>query len=493
MASLLLSWVATGAGPVGATPRAQTTAALATVTVGDVAVVAPTSGVLAVGIPVTLSQPSASSTKLHYELVPGGQGQMPDVEAHSGTITFQPGHLEEYLPATILPGATASSHPCWSDPQWDCIGFSVSISVVHGAARVSTTSYRDEVMTQPASPGPGGIDVGDVLVQGGASLHHLSLRFPVTLGAPEPYAVSVAYSLTSGSALAGVDFGARRGTLRFPAGTVAQHVQVDLRDAAGRQPYEVLYLTVTRSSGDTVQRATGIGIIATAAKGVPDPLSRDYRASTLTQVASRSGSSGDSFRVTPSRGGTVVTARGVNGRANDRMVWWPAHEARTTDQETCATWASQSPTQAVGVSDQEGLVLRAATFDGITRAITVTKNIYSSAFFDLNVHLWNTSSPTPFELLYQANIGAYLFSHAGSALPWNVCARVVGATLQFEVWLPGTATPHWGDDAQGGSVVLPPGWDFAGEAGWYVGHLRAGGAVTYTNEVVGLPQDAPSL
>ena len=66
-------------------------------------------------------------------------------------------------------------------------------------------------------------------------------------------------------------------------------------------------------------------------------------------------------------------------------------------------------------------------------------------------------------------------------LPWRLCARVVGPTLQFKAWSLAIdpTEPEWTDPGYGAGFVLPPEWVYPGRAGWYVGHLVSGDQAGY--------------
>jgi hypothetical protein len=179
-------------------------------------------------------------------------------------------------------------------------------------------------------------------------------------------------------------------------------------------------------------------------------------------------------------GGTVTMTAPVTSHAasNLREVFWPAGAASQTDQETCATWASQSDDRA-----QEGLALRITDISGDVRALTVTKNVIYGVWWDFNVHTWDSQASQPFTQIAQFDYSAVVIT-GGSAetpFPWRACARATGATLTFKLWVPALeAEPSWSDPAYVHSTTIPSGYLNAGQAGWYIGHVPAGGAVTYT-------------
>lgn len=179
----------------------------------------------------------------------------------------------------------------------------------------------------------------------------------------------------------------------------------------------------------------------------------------------------------------AVTADRANIGQNLRAVWWFDGDRQAVDQEACATWTEHS-----GPIAQAGVALRVRQVGEATQAITVTNNIMWGARNGWNVHLW--SSGMPGRLLGQA-----VLSHSFGArdaplppLPWRVCARVVGRSLQFKAWSVAAHPdePGWGDPGFGTSFWLPSGWIYPGHAGWYVGHLRGGDEVGYRSLSTGV-------
>jgi len=185
----------------------------------------------------------------------------------------------------------------------------------------------------------------------------------------------------------------------------------------------------------------------------------------------------DSYSLT---GNASVAAAGSNGGGNTRTVWWSSAQNPLTDQQSCATWSSES-----GAIDQQGAALRVTP----ERAITVTKNIWLYGTWIFNVHVWGTSGGTQLASFDLSSV----FRRNGQviALPWDLCARVVGATLSLEVWVDGQSQPPWGDTSHGGTVNLPAGWVYPGTAGFYTGHLQPGDRAVFSHLTAGPVDDTP--
>jgi hypothetical protein len=467
--------------------------AVAVVRAGAVDVVAPSTGSLVVTVPVTLSRPLSASVRVHFHVVSGSAVQGSDFTAASGVLTIPPGRDEASFKVRILADATPSTGTCWWQATSPCRSFTVGLTMLAGGATVAPAVGEDTIL--PASPDAVSLSAGDASLANGDAGAARPVLVPVTLSSPQRHAVTVHFEVDGGTAIAGVNFIATKGVVKFAAGAQTRSVAVVVRLGHDTQPTEALYVKLTAPTGATVGRGTGVVLISTSAPGVPHPLDSTYGGATLTQNVSAQTSVGDSYSVlaSPTPGTSQLSANPTIAGANDRMVFWPAQAAPVADQESCATWSSQSPAQGTGVITQEGLALRVATKDGVTRAITVTKNVFEYANYILNIHVWNTSRAVPFQLLKELNIKSFLMANGSPGMPWDICARVVSSTVQVELWLPGQTPPAWGDTASGGTVQLPTGWDYPGVAGWYVGHLATGATATYTNEYAGAPQSAPSL
>ena len=80
---------------------------------------------------------------------------------------------------------------------------------------------------QGAAPAGPGVSVADATVREAAGA---ALRFRVTLEQPQATAVSVRYASADGTALAGADYLAVRGALRFAPGETTKTVAVAVLD-----------------------------------------------------------------------------------------------------------------------------------------------------------------------------------------------------------------------------------------------------------------------
>ena len=213
-----------------------------------------------------------------------------------------------------------------------------------------------------------------------------------------------------------------------------------------------------------------------AYRAVIYPISSTLSANVLTSEAS------DTYSVVSSGSSVTSSAPSSNGGSSTRILFTRPADATGTDEQSCATWSSQSAD-----IDQEGAALRVTRNNATVKAITVTKNVWFAPWI-FNVHVWDTSTSAVATQIASFDLRSTFDPNSTFVplpLPWAMCARVVGSTVSFIVWPTNQPQPAWNDPAYGGSVTLPSGYGAAGSAGWYVGHLRAGDTATYTNLAAG--------
>jgi len=179
----------------------------------------------------------------------------------------------------------------------------------------------------------------------------------------------------------------------------------------------------------------------------------------------------------------TVRAPATNQGIGTREVFWPDGQQARRDAESCVTIASQDGARDASGVTQEGVVLRLrADTTGRTRAVTVTKNVYGGWVWVFNATVWDSAAtPTPFHEI--GNRTMHVLYPRGAplaALPWNLCARVAGNTLEFVVWAGSGRRPDYDDADHAASFQLPPGFDRAGNYGGYIGHLPPGHWMTFT-------------
>ena len=110
-----------------------------------------------------------------------------------------------------------------------------------------------------AAPGGPGFSVADAQANEASGV---PLRFRVTLDAPAQSTVSVRYRTANGTAVAGQDYVAAHGALRFAPGETAKTVEVRVLQDDHDEGSETMTLTLSNASGATVADGTATGTIS---------------------------------------------------------------------------------------------------------------------------------------------------------------------------------------------------------------------------------------
>lgn len=489
LASLLLLPASMVMSQFSARDLVHVSSSLPVATVGYVDIPAPVTGTRVAWVPVDLRSKAPHRIVLSYSLQSKSAGA--EVGLAPGVIAIGRGADEGFIRVRVGRDKDDTGQSCWSDPGAACASFSIALNPVGNDAAIGTPSGVDWIIGQARST-QAEVSVGDAGLMGRTDGEADHLDVPLILSRPVNTPVRVTWQFISGGAVDHTAFSGRTTSTTFAPKQDSSDVEISVLAAPGLQPFETLYVKIVDVEGAVIGRSLGFGVITTQGLGVPNPLSSEYSAATLTQVLSTSGRMGDTYDVDATSPGTTTFTSSHLIAPNDRMILWPEKEVSQTSEESCATWESQSPSQAPGVPIQQGLVLRAATIDGVARAITVTKAVWENNFTSIDVDTWNTALEVPFRRIDEIDLAPYFQSNSSTTLPLNVCAAVKGSTLSFEVWVPNAAPPPWGDTQQGATVDLPGDWDYAGEAGWYVGHLPSQASTVYTNEYAGPIEAAPS-
>ena len=110
-----------------------------------------------------------------------------------------------------------------------------------------------------AAPGGPGFSVADAQANEASGV---PLRFRVTLDAPAQSTVSVRYRTANGTAVAGQDYVAAHGALRFAPGETTKTVEVRVLQDDHDEGSETMTLTLSNASGATVADGTATGTIS---------------------------------------------------------------------------------------------------------------------------------------------------------------------------------------------------------------------------------------
>ena len=202
--------------------------------------------------------------------------------------------------------------------------------------------------------------------------------------------------------------------------------------------------------------------VSCACAPAPRPGSGNFTARVIT--------SDGAYSVAVSGGNLNVRNGGSQRGADTRIV---VTEAGSPANSVCAT--IKPVRGGLTAFSQPGVALHVRSSGGRTTAITLTNNVLWGARWNWNVHYMDSGRrPTHVGLGSITAPGFYRQGMAMPPLPWRVCARTVGNSLQGKIWKAGAREPAWGDPNFGGAVVLPSGLANGGESGIYAGHLDPG-------------------
>lgn len=167
-------------------------------------------------------------------------------------------------------------------------------------------------------------------------------------------------------------------------------------------------------------------VVSSACAPVPRPGSGNFTA----RVISNDGA----YTVGVSRGVLTVRNGGSRRGADTRII---VTESGSPGSSVCAT-IKPMPGGLTAFA-QPGVALHVRTAGGRTTAITLTNNVLWGARWNWNVHYMDSGRRPTYALLGSISApGFYRQSMRMPALPWRVCARTIGNSLQGKIWKSGT-------------------------------------------------------
>ena len=192
--------------------------------------------------------------RIWYIAYDAGSGELLMAHDGSGGVIAEPGQLALHVGGLeVGPGEALSAFAGARvgrvggvDAQWN----------VGGQVTVRLTRASGDADAAPAGPGFSVADAQANEVSGAP------LRFRVTLDAPAQSTVSVRYRTANGTAVAGQDYAAARGALRFAPGETEKTVAVRVLQDSHDEGSETMTLTLSAPHGATLADATATGTIS---------------------------------------------------------------------------------------------------------------------------------------------------------------------------------------------------------------------------------------
>ena len=285
-----------------------------------------------------------------------------------------------------------------------------------------------------------GVSVADAQAREAAGA---SLRFQVTLDAPQASAVSVRYATANGTATAGSDYVEARGAVRFAPGQTARTVEVPVLEDAHDEGSETLTLTLSAPFGATLSDAQATGTIVNT-----DPVPKAWLARFGRTVAGHvvdaigerlTGASGGGSHVM--LGGQRLSLDGVPQGA-DRV----SGEGEQTARDGLAAQADRIGGSAEGGAwdrwEEDGRFGDGRMHDGPeagTRSMTGRELLLRSSFHLALGSDEEGAGDTRFTAWGRAAASRFDGDAEGLALDGDVTTFTLGADAAWERWLAGVA------------------------------------------------------
>jgi subtilisin family serine protease len=222
---------------------------VATVSVANVSVAEGNAGTKSVQVTFTLSAAATSATTIAYRTAAGTATAGSDFYTAAGTLSIPAGSTTGTVSVTVLGDAVVEPDET----------FTVQVSSVNGTPVTNVSGTVTIVNDDTPASGPV-VNVGDTSVQEG----HFGtpvMRFTITLATPATRQTSVNYVTSNGTAIAGEDYFATKGTAVFKAGEISKTVDVRVVGDVRVESDETLTMTLSKPVGLTLGKATATGTI----------------------------------------------------------------------------------------------------------------------------------------------------------------------------------------------------------------------------------------
>ena len=226
-----------------------------------------------VDLPVTLSAPGTSVVTVDYATAnssaSGGTGcfgadynYIPPFGTGTGTLTFEPGVTTQVVRVDLL-NCNLSGLLSFNFN----LSSAVNGTIIRPGTRIGIVGNNSaNVSTDP------GLYVRDAVVDNSAGTIEVPVLLGGTVGTPSASTVTVDYTTTNGSAVAGTDYSVASGTLTFGPGETVQDVPVPIIDRTSAAPTRSFGVTLSSPTNATIVGGTGVVTIgASGATAVPSP------------------------------------------------------------------------------------------------------------------------------------------------------------------------------------------------------------------------------
>lgn len=194
---------------------------------------------------VTLSQASTQTVSVQYATADGTAQAGTDYVAASGTLTFAPGETQKTIAVTVLGDTNVEP-----DESFFVRLSTPANAIIADGEGQGTIRNDDTAAPPPVTPSLSIQDLSITEGNSGTSMAHLV----VTLSAPASQAITVDYSTANITALAGSDYQAVSGTLRFDPGVALLAIDVPILGDIAVEPDETFRMSLINALGATIGR-----------------------------------------------------------------------------------------------------------------------------------------------------------------------------------------------------------------------------------------------
>ena len=186
-----------------------------TVNIGDTTVVEGNSGTTNAVFTVSMTLPSQNTVTILYSTQDGSAQQGVAYQYTAGSLVLPPGTTTKTISVPVI-GNLTPNQPAGNKT------FSVSLlsatNAILGASTGTGTIYEDDVL--PA------LSITSTALPHGLGGTNSNAVFPVALSPASAVAVSVKYSTSNSSTIAGLDYAATSGVLNFAPGVTSKNINV---------------------------------------------------------------------------------------------------------------------------------------------------------------------------------------------------------------------------------------------------------------------------
>ncbi|MFM7128076.1 MAG: Calx-beta domain-containing protein, partial [bacterium] len=210
---------------------------------------------------VNLSSASASTVTVQYATSDITATAGSDYLATSGTLSFAPGVTSMQIPVVINGDTDVENDESFK------LSFSNPIGATLGTTSVTGLITNDD--TAPAPPLPSLVVSSPSITEGNSGTS--DLVFNVTLSAAATSEVAVNYATADGTAMAGSDYNATTGILKFAPGETSKPVTVKVVGDTYVENNETFKLLLSGAVGAVITVSTGTGTIVNDDSATPPP------------------------------------------------------------------------------------------------------------------------------------------------------------------------------------------------------------------------------